>query len=476
MTATFNKLLLSPGEDALVAALDAASRRAGEGRGRDDWRPALAEVAENAEGRMQIDSLTMGGSGRRYVTVAWWTDHQGRKHVRVVGGTRDHGGKDLHHSLMDRDQRPPLWHVCPERVFRAKRGGAEPVWLVWCGCGEIGIAQELGWAGDRCGPCHDRREEGEAVEEGVRPWIEAAEQIDALAFGPTGERLAISAGNRTSVFNLRQGGEVVITIGSDEGSYRPLAFSPDGRLLAGGASGGGRIILWDVVSDREEVGLAAAGSVVNSLAFSPDGKCLAAVGDDGELLRWGFRPDRPPIFHGGEQGVCSFAFHPKKATLAIGMPSSVVTVIGYDVRASEQCFRIGTGPEEDVQFVEYLPDAERLIALTGDPETAFERPWHLRRWSFERYRETHQSSITPPSAVAMSHDGRYLAMLCHDQRASPAAVTFWDLDRWRPAGWLEWNPDDNLRCLAFSPDGRWLATGSANGFVKLWPWRSLLEG
>src|SRR5829696_6867942 len=114
MSASFNKLLLDPGEAALTAALD--------------------EVAENDEGRTQLEHATAGGRHSRYVFVAWWSDHQRRKHVRVTGGDTGLGGRDWHHSRLDDDPRPPIWHISPQRIFRVKRGDAEPAWLAACGC------------------------------------------------------------------------------------------------------------------------------------------------------------------------------------------------------------------------------------------------------------------------------------------------------------------------------------------------------
>ncbi|MFO0845760.1 MAG: WD40 repeat domain-containing protein [Gemmataceae bacterium] len=479
MSPSFNKLLTSPGEGELVAALDAASRRLGEGRGRDDWRPALAEIAESAEGRLQIESLPSAGTELRYVSIAWWTDHQGRKHVRVAGGNR-YGQKELHHSRMDEDPRPPLWHVCPERVFRVKRDDAAPVWLASCACGERGTARELGWAGERCGPGHDRGEEGQGgwVDESVSR-IDVPAGVRALAFHPDGVGLAVSTGERLSLFDLKTGAETVLRLDGHEDSYRPLTFSPDGnRLAAGGPTG--EVMVWDMAGEAEPVGLAQTSpGGVNALAFSPCGRQLAVVGSEEQLsllrITRGGAPDRWEI---QDEGVGSIAFDPKGETLSYGYTrANWVEMLHYHpVYTPEPLFQLGKSPQDGVHYIEYTPDARHLIALTGDGEGDLEESWHLRRWSFSLHQQTHHSEVTPPSAIAMTPDGRYLAMLRHDQRASPAAVPVWDLGGWRPAGWVEWNPDDVLRCLDFSADGRWLATGSVSGVVKLYPWRSLLEG
>ncbi|MBV8384217.1 MAG: hypothetical protein JOZ63_16540, partial [Planctomycetaceae bacterium] len=65
-----------------------------------------------------------------------------------------------------------------------------------------------------------------------------------------------------------------------EGLVRSVAFSPDGKTLAAGYSGGGGggVVLWDVAA-RQRLGdepLPVSEGGVWSVAFSPDGKTLAA--------------------------------------------------------------------------------------------------------------------------------------------------------------------------------------------------------
>jgi DNA-binding helix-hairpin-helix protein with protein kinase domain len=59
-------------------------------------------------------------------------------------------------------------------------------------------------------------------------------------------------------------------------SVNSLAFSPDGKILAGG-SYEKTIKLWDIVTRREIYALQRHSNSVNSVAFSPDGKTLAVA-------------------------------------------------------------------------------------------------------------------------------------------------------------------------------------------------------
>jgi WD40 repeat protein len=59
-----------------------------------------------------------------------------------------------------------------------------------------------------------------------------------------------------------------------------LAYSPDGRLLAGIAASGG-VHLWDLASGEEVGGWDTGTENGDGIAFSPDGALLATSGARG---------------------------------------------------------------------------------------------------------------------------------------------------------------------------------------------------
>ena len=74
---------------------------------------------------------------------------------------------------------------------------------------------------------------------------------------------------------------------------RSVAFSPDGRLLAGGQLDGD-VVLWK--SDGwGPVGapLASSGGEALSVAFSPDGRTLATSHNDGAVVLWDVESQQP---------------------------------------------------------------------------------------------------------------------------------------------------------------------------------------
>ena len=66
-------------------------------------------------------------------------------------------------------------------------------------------------------------------------------------------------------------------------------------------------------------------------------------------------------------------------------------------------------------------------------------------------------------SVAFSPDGRLLASVADDR-----TLRLWDVATGQPHGPSLTGHRDEIRTVAFSPDGRWVATGSRDGLVRLW--------
>ncbi|MFE3654441.1 WD40 repeat domain-containing protein [Streptomyces sp. NPDC059101] len=78
-------------------------------------------------------------------------------------------------------------------------------------------------------------------------------------------------------------------LGDQDSSTSTVAFSPDGKTLAGG--GGSlehhpEIYLWDVASRTNTATLTGHTDFVTSVAFSPDGKTLASSSSDKTVRIW----------------------------------------------------------------------------------------------------------------------------------------------------------------------------------------------
>jgi len=73
------------------------------------------------------------------------------------------------------------------------------------------------------------------------------------------------------------------------GLHIHLAISPDGSLLAAGASNG-KLTLWNTSTWEQVVTLPASSEAVVGLAFTPDGKFIVTGTADGAIRFWAVRP------------------------------------------------------------------------------------------------------------------------------------------------------------------------------------------
>jgi WD40 repeat protein len=328
--------------------------------------------------------------------------------------------------------------------------------------------------------------------------VASAGQVEVLAFSPDG-RLLASAGRDWMVrlWDPASGAQPARLIGRHEWIPQALAFSPDGQLLAS-ADASGTVRLWDVASGVQRDVLTGFGR--GTMAFSADGRLLASSGSGGDeqvtVWVWDMASEvqRASLSggHKGEYGVWALAFSPEGRLLASGGLDGVRLwdVINGTLRAS-----LG-GYGDSASTLAFSPDG-RLLACGGVHEV---RIWDPAKVA-ERFRlETgHEGSV---KALAFSPDGRILAS------ADNRLVRLWDLaggaERSKrsgppdvPAGmstqpsepsWLARvgkrlplmrrvrtvsSPfgvfdDESVDALAFSPDGRLLASAGARGSVRLW--------
>jgi len=100
-----------------------------------------------------------------------------------------------------------------------------------------------------------------------------------LAFSPDSRKLAWSGGSADAdvrLLDLRTG-KTVRRLKLPKGRLRVLKFSPDGKLLVGGAYSRPRIYVWNAVTGRQtETITRPKGSIVD-LAISPDGKTMTVA-------------------------------------------------------------------------------------------------------------------------------------------------------------------------------------------------------
>nr|WP_314174704.1 protein kinase [Streptomyces sp. DSM 40971] len=212
-----------------------------------------------------------------------------------------------------------------------------------------------------------------------------------------------------------------LTATGSSGSFTDVAFSPDGKLLAG-SDLDGSVQLWDAGSRKPSATLSPDGSptdvsTVASLAFSPDGKLLATGGDD-KVELWDVA-ERRRIRSLHESGlVNSVAFSPDGKTLASGNELGDVTL--WD-----------TGSKKD----------KELAVLDGETDVV--------------------------NAVAFSADGKTLATAGSNSQGNPdGTAVLWDLHSRKARATLR--PGGSLSTVAFSPDGKTLATTGIAEEVRLW--------
>ncbi|MGW8777786.1 nSTAND1 domain-containing NTPase [Streptomyces sp. NPDC055796] len=350
--------------------------------------------------------------------------------------------------------------------------------------------------------------------------------VNALAFSPDGRTLA--TGGYDTALRLwdttdpARASLVGSPLYGGTNALVTVAFSPDGRTVAAGGADS-TVALW-IVADPyrlrrtfRSAPLTGQTGGVNSLVFAPGGQTLVSGGGDRTIRLWAL----PPTVLAGH-GMARLSGD-GRILACLGFDGRIQL---YDL--SPPAGSAGPGvprplnpafDAERLDWIEFSPTG-RTLAAAGSDGTL-----HLWDASDPAHPERLGKPLPGPfNELAFSPDGRTLVNT--DNRRQPSVTTLWDIgDPARPAprggplGWfgqqadvhgIVFSPDGRflagavggngnnaidrnvllwdvtepgrpqglsgaqvsdrgvLMSLAFAPDGRLLATGSADGVVRLW--------
>ncbi|HZZ72238.1 MAG TPA: FecR domain-containing protein [Pirellulales bacterium] len=151
----------------------------------------------------------------------------------------------------------------------------------------------------------------------------------ALAFSADSKTVALVGKNSPAAIQRwdAAGGAALADWVTTAGGIASLAFAPDGKSLALGTMGG-RVVLWDIASERAERTFAVGNGYVTGVLFSPDGRWIAAMRRaDAKLMLWSVEDGGDPVplsAHGA--AIHAIAFSPDSRFLAAGTHDGNVTV------------------------------------------------------------------------------------------------------------------------------------------------------
>ena len=272
-----------------------------------------------------------------------------------------------------------------------------------------------------------------------------------LQFDPEGKRLAIArADGKVILWNPRE------QRGSTEfqghrREVRSLAFSPDGAMLAS-ADAHGRIVLWNVAPSQKaemKVVLRDGDQWFAVARLAPDGSKIATGGNDKTVLLWDASTGRRrAMLLGHTSPVKALAFSHNGALLASASQREVIT---WDV-ASGKRLRTFEGA------------SPLALSASGDKLAATVEKGIVAVWNagVGSRKSTIRMLPDQPTALAFSPDGETLAITSKNQ------VKLWSASNGRERTTLHGYQGGEFPTIAFSVDGKTLASTGEEGTINLW--------
>jgi WD40 repeat protein len=293
--------------------------------------------------------------------------------------------------------------------------------------------------------------------------------VHGVAFSPDGKRLAIVTGLQQP---RHEGELILLDVASGQRLWSRIEkdtqmvsvqFNPDGSRIAVGTGGFNRpeddlrasCMIWDSVSGAKLKTIPGRSGGIPALCFSPDGRRIAlAYSKEVHVVE--LADDRVVRRFGDYPSfVYAVTFSPDGKRLATGGAFAPTRI--WDLESGKVLVKFN---DKDARGVAFSPDGKlfSMCSLQTPTIKIFDSATGEEEGGFRGIRT---------NCIAFTPDGKSLA-----SGDTQGLVKLWDLKQASPIGFRHKTRESYvwrwIKAVAFHPEGRLIATGCRDNAVRLW--------
>jgi WD40 repeat protein len=238
------------------------------------------------------------------------------------------------------------------------------------------------------------------------------------------------------------------------GDVYALALSPDGKMIACGR-GDGSIQRWNTDGEMIEGVWPGHSEAVRALSWSPSGSRIASGSKDGTILIREAESGQVEVgpIKTKQEGVYALAYSPSGDRIASGGYDETICI--WDTKTG----KLVVGPIENlgviVTSLVWSSDSTKLYSASDIFARVFDSKTGILLHRLEHDRVLWSVALSPKNNVLACVGERGIAQL-------------WDTESYQPLGQPLHGDNKSLRCVWFSPDGRYIAYGGGDKKLTLW--------